>query len=277
MMYPVKICAVVLLLLMAGASTASAAEQKTFSFAVVPQFEVAQLRAVWMPILESLEKQTGYKFHMEGTPDIPNFEKQFMSGKYDFAYMNPYHAMLAMKTEYRPLVYDASVKLSGVMVVRSDSSYQSPQDLRGKTIAFPSPNALGAALMIRSAMKHEFSTEFTPLYAQTHASAYLNVVLGVADAAGGVRGTLNQQPDNIKNQLRVIYETRKVARHPLMVNKRVPDAVADAVQKAFLALAKTPQGLAMLAGVPMKDVSVADAAAYEELAEMGLEEFVEMP
>ncbi|HCY85953.1 MAG TPA: phosphate ABC transporter, partial [Desulfobacteraceae bacterium] len=121
--------------------------QSPFSVGVVPQFEARKLRRVWQPILNRLEAATGEKFKLVGSPTIPTFEAEFMDGDFDFAYMNPYHLILAhRKVGYRPLVRDVGRKLFGVLVVAENGGIKEVSDLAGKVIAFPAPNALGASL-----------------------------------------------------------------------------------------------------------------------------------
>ena len=73
---------------LAGTST-RASEPGTFTFGVVPQFDARQTHRVWKPLLTALEQRTGLKFRLMGSPNIPEFESQFMAGEFDFAWMNP--------------------------------------------------------------------------------------------------------------------------------------------------------------------------------------------
>jgi phosphonate transport system substrate-binding protein len=206
------VCAACFLAVATAALLAPAAgraqDKPTFNVGVVPQFEARKLADIWLPILDELERRTGYHFDMEGSARIPVFEKSFEAGEFDFAYMNPYHCLVAMETQgYVPLVKDGSRKLFGVLVVRKDSPFEKVEDLAGRTIAFPAPNALGASLLMRAELARKVGIGFEAVYAQTHTSSYLNVVLGEADAAGGVMSTLQKQDPEIRDQLRVIYET----------------------------------------------------------------------
>ena len=99
----------------------SAEGDKTYVFGVVPQFEANKLRTIWQPVINYLELETGLRFRIKGSPTIPDFESEFMQGDFDFAYMNPYHIMLAnRKKGYIPLVKDAGTTLHGVLVVKKD-------------------------------------------------------------------------------------------------------------------------------------------------------------
>ena len=163
--------------------------------------------------------------------------------------------------------------LHGVIAVRKDSPYQKASDLAGKTISFPSPNSFGASLLIRADLDTVFHVNTVPLYAQTHTSAYLNTVLGISEASGGVKATFDRQKADIRDNLRIIYETRRVPSHPFLAHPRVPAAHRALVQQALLDMAATPEGAALLAKVPMMKATTASQAEYDALAAWKLEKY----
>lgn len=250
-----------------------AEETKTYSVGIVPQFETRQIYAIWMPILDELTQRTGYNFEIIGSPSIPEFEKQFAAGLFDFAYMNPYHMLLANnKQGYIPLVRDVGRKLHGILVVKKGTA-KSVEELDGKDFAFPAPNALGASLMMRADLENKFKINFRPKYVKSHSSVYLNVVLGLTAAGGGVQKTLKQQPQHIRDALEVIYRTQEVAPHPLAVHPRIPSDVNEKIRLALLELTQTDKGMAMLAEVPFKQLGIAAYADYQPIAELKLERY----
>ncbi len=250
------------------------AEAATYTFGAVPQFEIRRLHQIWLPVLKYLEKETGFQFEMVGSPTIPAFEAEFLDGRFDFSYMNPYHLVLAsQKQGYVPIVRDTGRKLFGVLVVKKDSNIKTAQDLDGKTLAFPAPNALGASLQIRQELTDKFGLNFSSRYVKTHDSVYLNVLLGEVAAGGGVQKTLNSQQEKIKNNLKVIHKTTPVAPHPIAAHPRVPQDVANKVKQALLKLGQSEDGRKILANIPIKQVGEATIDDYETLNTMGLERF----
>lgn len=266
---------IVLCLIFSGCIlTITYAKDQTYTVGVVPQFDARKIQRIWQPILKAVSKSSGVRLKLKGSPNIPKFEKEFNTGKFDFAYMNPYHLIVADKYQgYEPLVRDVGCKLFGVLVVRKDSPIKRVEDLDGKTIAFPSPNALGAALIPRAEFSRKFKINVNPRYVKSHSSVYLNVVLGQTDAGGGVQKTFEQQSSKIKDSLRIFYQTAKVAPHPIAVHPRVGKADREKVINAFLKLGTTDKGKAMLAKVPIKRIGKATMSDYDPLRAMKLEEF----
>ena len=247
---------------------------ETYAVGVVPQFNARTLQSIWTPILQELERRTGHTFELRGSKSIPAFEKQFMAGEFDFAYMNPYHFILASKTQgYLPLVRDTGKRLRGILVVRKDVAIDDVEQLQDKAIAFPSPNALGASLMLRAQLAREFNLRFEPRYVKSHDSVYLNVVTGRMVAGGGVGRTLARQPSEVREQLRVLYTTPAVASHPVTVHPRVPETVRSMVKNALIAMEESESERQLLAKIPIGTAGEALSEDYVPLQKMGLDAF----
>jgi len=246
--------------------TAAPAE---YSFGVAPQFSARQIAAVWQPILDQLSRRAGVRLVLQGVAQIPEFEQRFLAGRYDFAYMSSYHARLAARHQgYRALVRDQDEPVSGVLVVRREGPVHTVADLAGKTIVFPSTNALAASLLVRADLARRFRIRFAPRYVGTHTAVYLNVAQGLADAGGGTTQTLMLQPESVRTRLRVIHHTTPVPAHPVVAHPRVPQSVQDRVRRAFIELGNSAEGRALLAAIPIRRIGPArpgDDAAIEPL------------
>ena len=252
------------------------AEEKTeYTIGVVPQFEIRHIRKIWNPIIKEVERKTGYRLRLVGSPTIPDFEREFNAGNFDFAYMNPYHMLLANESQgYTPLVRDTGRKLQGILVVNKSSNIKTIQDLEGGKIGFPAPNALGASLLMRSNLTNEHRINFTPVYVKTHSSVYLNVVVRQIDAGGGVQKTLNQQKTNIKGALRVLHRTPKVSPHPLAAHPRIPKKVRDELTNTLLKIGESEIGKSLLSKIPIKKIGPANISDYLELKQYHLDQFL---
>jgi phosphonate transport system substrate-binding protein len=265
--YLAVLCFLLVSYITAGDVTAD--EQDSYTFGVVPQFDALTVYSIWRPLLDELERLTKLNFSLSGSATIPSFEQEFMCGKFDFAYMNPYHVILSQNDiGYIPLVRDTGRDLTGIVVVRTDSAISSIRDLNQRTVAFPSPYALGATLLVRSELRDDYQVELVPQFVQSHSSVYLNVALGETDAGGGVQQTFEQQPEDIRGLLRILYRTRAVASHPIVASPRVPAADREKVRNALLRLGKSEKGRALLAKIPVEKIGSASMADYASVTNM---------
>jgi len=252
----------------------SLAEDRIYTVGIVPQFETKRIHKIWHPILAELEQRTGLRFELIGSPTIPHFEDELMSGNFDFAYMNPYQIMLASESEgYIPLIRDVSRTLHGVLVVRRNSGIQTVEELNNKKVAFPSPNAFGASLQMRQELSDKFNINVEPVYVNTHDSVYLNVAIDQTAAGGGVQNTLNRQAPEIRDMLRVIHSTTPVTPHPFAAHPSVPKVIRDKVHNALMAIGESDSGKQMLVHIPINQVGPASLKDYDALNEMRLNRF----
>jgi len=269
----------IFLLLIMGlpALAADEASGRKYSFAVVPQFPARIIQRDWVPLLEEINKLSGVACEISHYSSIPQFEQGLEKGEPDFAYMNPYHQVLARRWQgYVPLVRDGSHQLRGILVVRQDSPFTKIADLNNQVIAFPSPNALAASLYMRALLVEQEKVSFTPAYVKTHSNVYRHVVLKKAAAGGGVDKTLKKETESLQEQLRVLYETPGLAPHPICVHPRVPQAVVERFVKTLLALGENDRGKGILQTVAIGQPIPADYQRdYAVLEELGLEKYLD--
>lgn len=247
-----------------------------FTVAVVPQFSALEVQVSWGPLLERLAARTGHRFRLLPQTTIPAFESTFRQGTPDFVFLNPYHMVMARAAQgYVPLLRDGQQPLSGVLVVEAGSRIQGIRDLDGQAVAFPSPNAFGASLYMRALLAAR-GVRIEPQYVKTHRNAYRQVLAGQAAAAGGVKQTLQKESADVRDGLRVLFETPPVAPHPLAAHPRVPQALQRELRELLLAWAREggPEA-AMLSAVQLPAPVAADYRLdYEPLEKLGLQKFV---
>ncbi|WP_114638742.1 phosphate/phosphite/phosphonate ABC transporter substrate-binding protein [Polynucleobacter necessarius] len=246
-----------------------------YSVYVVPQFSATEIHTAWAPLLEKVGIQTKQCYNLIIPGTIPEFEKAIVAGKADYAYMNPYHEVMAYRAQkYMPLLADGSKMLSGIVVVKSDSPIKTLADLRNATIAFPAPNAFGASLLIRATLS-KAGIPFRAEFVKSHSNVYRSVIFGDYQAGGGIQATLQHERPEVKEHLRVVYTTGAYKPHPIAVNPRISLSDASAFTDAILGLKQDPSGRQLLEGIQISDpVKVSYQKDYQSLESLGLSKFV---
>jgi phosphonate transport system substrate-binding protein len=252
-----------------------AADESVYRMAVVPQFTAVEISKNWQPVLDKITELSGVKLELYTYPKIPIFEQSFKSGEADFAYMNPYHVVMANDAQgYIPLVRDKAL-LNGILVVKKDSGIQSLAQLEGKKIAFPAPNAFGASLWMRAQLTQTHAIHFEESYVGSHQTVYRQVVTGDVQAGGGIQSTLDKESDSLKDELSILYRTPDVPSHPIVYHPRVSADIANKVKTAFMTLAQTEEGQALLKPIQMTHpVDTHYEQEYLALKTLKLETFV---
>lgn len=245
-----------------------------FKVYIVPQLTATQTYKYWAPLLEQVGQQTNQCFDLLVPTSIPQFESDLNDGLPDFAFMNPYHAVMKWReSEYVPLV--ASIEpIYGVLSVSRGSKIQKIQDLKGSKIAFPAPNAFAASLLIRATLTLE-GVPFTPVYLKTHSNVYRAIIRGDVAAGGGIHSTFLAEPVELKEELRVLMETKRYTAHPFSANARIPVGLQHQIQDAFLQIGKTDAGRKLLNDVQLAEPkAVTFAINYQPLEALQLDKFV---
>lgn len=247
---------------------------QVYTLSVVPQFTPVDIGLRWSRLLAHLEKETGISLQLRIQERIPKFETDFLAGLPDFVFLNPYHAVMAMKAHgYTPLVRGGDL-LNGILVVDRNGPIKQLADLSGKTLVFPSPNAFGASLYMRALLTEKEKIVFTPSYVGTHQNVYRHVLLGEASAGGGIAATLEKENAAMQSRLAVLYTTPGVASHPLAAHPRVPAKVRERLVEALLKLDRDPAGRKLLAAVELDRTQLADYARdYAPLEKLKLGDY----
>lgn len=250
-------CGLFLFICSGVTSAPHAAEPAAFTAAAIPRHPTAVLAGGWQAFLKQLGTAVGHPFHLKVYESYESFETALLGEEVDLAYVNPYQATKAVDRGYIPLVRDSS-DLVGILVVLKDSGVNRLADLNGKTIAFPSPGAFVSSWYLQSLLSRKENIAFTPIYAKTHANVYRTVALGHADAGGGALNTFTDEPENLRELLRILYQTPPTASHPIMVHKRVPAHMRERIRSAILLMAQDEKGKVLLRGINMPNPVVAD-------------------
>jgi phosphonate transport system substrate-binding protein len=247
---------------------------KVLTIAVVPQMPRSVTYTHWAPLLEHLGQRAKLCFELVIPETIPAFEKFLLTDQPDLAFVNPYHAVIAKKRHgYVPLLMDGSEKLSGILTVKADSPIQDIRELQGKEIAFPSPNAFAASLLIRSELAHR-GIQIYPRYAKTHANSYRAVALGEVVAAGGVNNTWQREDPALRAKLRVLYETSGHPPHPLIAHPRVTPAIRLSVINTMMSFSSNEAQQQLLDGVHISQPIRANYQRdFAPLSKLKLEKF----
>jgi phosphonate transport system substrate-binding protein len=242
-----------------------------YRLAVHPLHNPAKLMQAYQPLVEYLNNRVeGARFDLEAARDYANFEEKFRQRKSEFLLPNPWQTLEAMKVGYHVIAMAGEAQdFKGLFVVRRDSEVKRPGDLKGKSVAYPSPTALAACIMPQYFL-HGYGinirTEIENRYVGSQESAIMNAYLG--KTAAGVtwpppwRSFQKEHPREAA-ELKVIWETESLINNSVMVRDDVAPELAQQVRALLLGLAGSAQGKAILAGMETASFLPASDADYD--------------
>ncbi|GAB4406487.1 MAG: hypothetical protein OHK0048_26560 [Rhodoferax sp.] len=226
-------------------------------FLVHPLQNPQLLHQKFEPLMRYLEAQApGQRFVLETSNDYADFERKLRQGTPDFALPNPYHATLARDWGYRVIAKMGNDELfRGVFIVRKDSPIRTPADLKGKTIAYPAPTALAAAMMPQLYLQKngiDVQRDLKNMYVGTHQSAIMNAYLRQSDisATWPVAWEAFGRANPVEAaELKLLWQTPKLIQNAIVARRDLPDALVSSVSQVLTHLQDSAEGKAVLAGI----------------------------
>ncbi|HKJ71903.1 MAG TPA: phosphate/phosphite/phosphonate ABC transporter substrate-binding protein [Gammaproteobacteria bacterium] len=257
------------LLLTLAPASASTAEALTFG--VVPQQAASKLARLWGPFLREVGQRSGVRLEFRTAPDIPTFEKRLASGRYDLAYMNPYHYTVFHRDPgYVAFAKERGKRIHGILVVRKDSPLQDPAGLRGQTLAFPAPAAFAASVLTRAHLRRA-GIPFQARYVSSHDSVYRAVAKGLFPAGGGVVRTFNNVAPAIRDQLRILWRTEGFTPHAFAAHPRLAPEVRRRVQQALVDMGDASKGRRLLGELGFNRLEPATDTDWDDVRGLGID------
>lgn len=242
-----------------------------YRFAVHPLHNPQKLIETYQPLINDLNQNLdGARIELEASRDYQVYEDKIDQREPAFLLPNPWQTLEAMKKGYNVIAMAGNPNdFKGIIIVRKDSHINTPQDLIGKTVAYPSPTALAAAIMPQYFLHQtglNINKDIQNNYVGSQESSIMNVFLGSA-AAGATwpppwRAFEKDHPQEAA-QLKVIWQTEPLLNNSVMVREDIPSALADRVRKYLLNLHQSDQGQKILAEMETEQFYAADNARYD--------------
>lgn len=224
------------------------ADLPPLSFGVFPNLSARQVVESYRPLARALERSLKREVVIYSARDFRTFAQRTARGEYDILLTAPHLAWLARQDAgYRPLLKYAT-PTHGLLVVHKDSLIHEPGALRGKTLARADALAVTVlAIQAELAARGLRAGVDYPLRdAGTHNNAVMQVINKRADAAAlGMHPYRLLAPD-LRAQLRVLIESPPVSSLMYLTHPRLRDSEAQAIRKAMLAFATSPEGRAFM-------------------------------
>ena len=240
-------------------------KERVISFGIVPQQAPSQILKNWQPFADEMSRRTGMKWVVKTAPSIPEFEKRCLDGRYDVAYMNPYHyTVFAQKPGYRAFARQKNKRIKGILVVRKDDPVQSVEGLKNYPAAFPSPAAFAASVITRAFLKNS-GIPVEIHYSNSHDSVYQNVAKGIQKVGGGVLRTWRATDKKVRDQLRILWTSPAYTPHAFAFHSRLDAEVVKVLTEGVAALASEARIATVFDPIKFKGIMTAEDADWDDV------------
>lgn len=215
-------------------------------FGILPTDE-STAKTRYTPLFDYLEKKIGSKLQYTIGADYAAIIIAMASKRLEVAWLGPESYIQATKqAKMYPLVMPDNITTGlgyySSLYVRSDSSFKTIADLKGKTLAFVDPNSTSGYLFpmvyFLKDLKLNPSDYFGQvIFAGNHNASMLSLVTGKVDVAAIASGTVNNaiNAKTIKDgELRAVWQSKLIPNSPITATDMISSECRSRIQKAFL-------------------------------------------
>src|SRR6266567_4125342 len=240
-----------------------------YAFGVLPLTNAVRLFETYQPLIDEINKQvSGFKVKLETAKDYPEYETKVRDRHLQFVMMNSHLVIPAEEKGYKVIGRTAD-SIRGVIVVRKDSNFRRPRDLRTMSISFGARPDLPGTMMPKVLLRQgglNLERDAKPKYVASPESVLINVSAGLS-AAGCVsesawRTFQKDRPDTAQS-LKVRWQTVPMVGLGILARNDVPREHERAVANALFGLDETDRGLAILDAMKISSFMPATSASYD--------------
>ncbi len=223
----------------------AAAQGKPYAFNVLNQRTIALTAEYWNPILTYVSKKSGVPLQLKLAKNVREGNVIAEKGGYDFLYTNHFFTPERDGLGFQVIARPVGPGIQAQIVVPSDSSIRTLQDLEGKDVGFVSPDAfVGYYIPYDALLRAKVNVKVSFTGNQEASVAQLKV--GKLEAAG-VNGLILERYARREGfAYRPVWTSPTYPDLCIMVHKRVPADHIAAVRAALIGMDKDPEGRKVL-------------------------------
>ena len=246
-------------------------EKKVYRFAIHPLHNPRKLSEAYQPLIDHLNANvTDVHFELEASRDYQAYEVKFRDRMPQMILPNPWQTLEAMKVGYNVIAMAGDAEdFKGIFIVKKDSGIETPADLKGKVVSYPSHTALAACIMPQRYLHDngiDINEDIQNRYVGSQESSIMNVLLGESSAGATWpppwRLFQKDRPEDAA-QLEVIWETPPLMNNAVMFRDDVPENIVQKTSEIMYSLHTTEKGQNILKGMETARFYQADNDSYK--------------
>src|SRR6476646_5942260 len=220
--------------------TAAAADQP-YGFNVLNQRSVALTAQYWNPILIYVSRKSGVPLELKLAKTTKEGNALAEQGAYDFLYTNHFFTPERDRLGFRVIARPAGRGIQGQIVVPQDSPIRSLQELNGKEVAFPSPDAFAAYFLPMDALIKS-KVDVKPVFTSNQEASLAQLKIGTVAAAAVNDQIIERYARREGFEYRVLWHSELYNDLCVMASPKVPKDKVEAVRNALVNMVNDPEG-----------------------------------
>ena len=248
------------------------AQQPTYNFSPVNQYDINLTAAYWNPIIAYVSEKSGIKLNLKIGRTSADTTSYVLAKEVEFVFSNHLFSPERDQLGWKVFGRRNTPTLQGQIVVPVDSPITDIAQLKGKDVAFPGPEAF-IVYKVPYAYLLSKNVDVKVVFAGNQNAALAQLIAGKVVASGGNSQLVDGYSQREGKKFRVLWSSEQFQDLALMVSGKVPEVDARKVAAAFIDMYKDPKGRDILhqaskeVGLPNDAYFVAatgaDYAAYK--------------
>lgn len=212
-----------------------------------PAFEkIPDKDEIWFDIFKHIEEQTGLNIQFEPASSQLDFELKLAKSYYDLAVVSPLQFNAFRESPgYQAQVKRKSQPIRGIIFVKKNGGIKSFSELRNAIIAFPNPLNFESSIAPRESLKR-LKFNIIPQFLHSENAVYKEVISEQYIAGAGTHENFLAQPIEIRNSLKIVWDSPGFSPHALVAHPRVGFLSLVKLKRAFVNMIKNQDAKSLL-------------------------------
>lgn len=250
------------------------AQNNALRFAIASMVSAEETWVTYKELVDYVAARVENKASMVLRPSYSDVRVLLEENKVDLAFVcTGTYMVCSQKGTVELLVvpeFSDDIEYRCLFIVRADSTINDINDLRGRSFALTDPESNTGCIVPRWIVKQQGlkpETHFSNIiYTGSHDRSIHAVADRVVDGAGVdslVFYSLVKTHPEIKNRLRIIWESEAFGAPPIVIPKALPDSTKEKLQTIFLSMSQDAQGQKILDELDIKYFRKPQAGEYD--------------
>lgn len=224
---------------------AAQAQQPSYNFSPVNQYDINLTAAYWNPIIAYVSEKSGVKLNLKIGRTSADTTSFVLAKEVEFVFTNHLFSPEREQLGWKVFGRRQAPALQSQIVVPADSPITELVQLGGKDMAFAGPEAF---LVYKVAYAHLLSKNINVkvVFAGNQNAAFAQLFSGKVVASGGNSQLVDGYTRREGKKFKVLWSSESFQDLALMASSKVPEKDLKAVSSAFMEMAKDTKGREIL-------------------------------
>lgn len=220
----------------------------TYRFSPVNQYGIELTAAYWNPIITYISRRTGLNLQLKIGRTSADTTAYVLANEVEFVFSNHLFSPERERLGWRVVARRHSDPIHSQVAVLDSSEIATLQELKGRVVAFPGPEAT-VAYKFAYAQLRQRGIDVQVVFGGNMDGAFGQLLSGKVAAVGTHSQLSAGWSQRTGHRLRVLWASPPLPDLALMVSRRVPGADADAVRRVVAGMSNDPEGRSILQSV----------------------------